>query len=156
LPSLSLVGNVQRLQETQINNREQTNYSGIAQLTVPLYEAGNIWSQSRQAVEAVGRAQGTTDDARRAAVQTARQARETIATPRVAITSLNVTVNAAQIAFDGLQQQQQVGQRTLQDVLVQQQALLNAQVNLAKAQHDLGVAEFNLAQQVGRLTAGEL
>lgn len=156
LPSLALVGNMQRLQESQLNGREQTNYSGIAQLTVPLYEAGNIWSQSRQAIENVGKAQGTTDDARRAAVQTATQSWETINSAGASIRSLNTTIDAAQIALEGVTQQQQVGQRTVQDVLIQQQTLFVDQVNLAKAQHDQSVAQFNLSQQVGRLTAADL
>jgi outer membrane protein len=156
LPSLALVGNVQRLQESQLNGREQTNLSGIAQLTVPLYEAGNIWSQSRQAIENVGKAQGTTDDARRAAVQSATQSWETINSAGASISSLNTTINAAQIALEGITQQQQVGQRTVQDVLIQQQSLFTQQVNLAKAQHDQAVARLNLWQQIGRLTAADL
>jgi outer membrane protein len=156
LPSLALVGNVQRAQETTLNGREQTNYSGVAQLTVPLYEAGNIWSQSRQAIENVGKAQGTTDDARRAAVQTATQSWETINSAGASIRSLDTTINAAQIALEGVTQQQQVGQRTTQDVLIQQQTLFVDQVNLAKAQHDQSVAQFNLSQQVGRLTVADL
>lgn len=156
LPSLALVGNVQRLQETTLNGREQTNYSGVAQLTIPLYEAGNIWSQSRQAIENVGKAQGTTDDTRRAAVQTATQAWETINSAGASIRSLQSTINAAQIALDGVTQQQQVGQRTTQDVLIQQQTLFVDQVNLAKSQHDQSVAQFNLTQQVGRLTAADM
>lgn len=156
LPSLALVGNVQRLQESQLNGREQTNLSGIAQLTVPLYEAGNIWSQSRQAIENVGKAEGTTDDTRRQAVQTATASWETIASAGASIASLQTTIQAAQIALEGVTQQQQVGQRTVQDVLIQQQTLFTDQVNLAKAQHDQAVAKFNLSQQIGRLNAVDL
>ncbi|HLI20256.1 MAG TPA: TolC family outer membrane protein [Stellaceae bacterium] len=156
LPSLALVGNVQRLQESQLNGREQTNLSGIAQLTVPLYEAGNIWSQSRQAIENVGKAQSTTDDTRRQAVQTATGAWETIASAGASIASLQTTIQAAQIALEGITQQQQVGQRTVQDVLIQQQTLFTDQVNLAKAQHDQAVAKFNLSEQIGRLNAVDL
>jgi outer membrane protein len=156
LPSLALVGNMQRQQETTLNGREQTNYSGVAQLTVPLYEAGNIWSQSRQAIENVGKAQGTTDDARRAAVQTATQSWETINSAGASIRSLQTTINAATIALEGVTQQQQVGQRTTQDVLIQQQSLFVQQVNLVRAQHDQAVAQFNLSQQIGRLTAADL
>jgi outer membrane protein len=156
LPSLALVGNVQRLQESQLNGREQTNLSGVAQLTIPLYEAGNVWSQSRQAIQNVGKAQGTTDDARRAAVQSATQSWETINSAGASIRSLQTTINAAQIALEGVTQQQQVGQRTVQDVLIQQQTLFVDQVNLAKAQHDQSVAQFNLSQQIGRLTAADL
>ncbi len=156
LPTVSVVGNVQRLQETQLNGRETTNRSVLAQLNMPLYEAGNIWSQSRQAVENVGKAQGTTDDTRRQAVQTATQAWETIQSVRASVTSLRSTINAAQIALEGVQQQQQVGARTVLDVLNAQQELFADQVSLVRAQHDLAIAEFNLAQQIGVLTAADL
>ena len=44
----------------------------------------------------------------------------------------------------------------MQDVLIQQQTLFVDQVNLAKAQHDQDVAQFNLSQQIGRLTAADM
>ena len=53
-------------------------------------------------------------------------------------------------------QQQQVGARTVLDVLNAQQELFSDQTSLVKAQHDYAVAEFNLSQQIGRLTAADL
>jgi outer membrane protein len=156
LPSISIVGNVQRGQETTINGREQTQQSIIAQLNMPLYEAGNIWSQSRQAIQNVGRAQGTTDDTRRQAVQTATQSWETIQSARASITSLQTTIRAAEIALEGVRQQQQVGARTVLDVLNAEQELFSDRTSLVRAEHDLAVAEFNLSQQIGRLTAVDL
>jgi outer membrane protein len=156
LPSVSIVGNINRGQETTINGREQTTSSIIAQLNMPLYEAGNIWSQSRQAIENVGKAQGTTDDTRRQAVQTATQSWETTQSSRASITSLQTTIRAAEIALEGVTQQQQVGSRTVLDVLNAQQELFADRTLLVKAQHDLNVAEFNLSQQIGRLTAADL
>ncbi len=156
LPSVSIVGNIQRLQETQLNGRETTDKSVLAQLTVPLYEAGNVWSESRQAEEDVGKAQSTTDDVRRQAVETATQSWETIQAARASIASLKTTVRAAQIALEGVRQQQLVGARTVLDVLNAEQELFADRVQLVKAEHDLALAQFNLAQQVGTLTAGDL
>ena len=156
LPSISIVGNINRGQETTLNGREQTSRSIIAQLNLPLYEAGNVWSQSRQAIENVGRAQGTTDDTRRQAVQTATQSWETTQSARASITSLQTTIRAAEIALEGVTQQQQVGARTVLDVLNAQQELFADRTSLVKAQHDLNVAEFNLSLQIGRLTAADL
>lgn len=89
-------------------------------------------------------------------MQTATGSWETINSAGASIASLQTTIQAAQIALDGITQQQQVGQRTVQDVLIQQQTLFTDQVNLAKAQHDQSVAKFNLSQQIGRLTAADL
>ena len=156
LPTVQVVGNIGRSQEVTIASREQTNQSVVAQLVVPLYEAGTVWSQSRQAIELVGQAQGTTDDARRAAVQTATQSWETIQSARATTLSLQSTIRAATIALDGVTQQQQVGARTVLDVLNAQQELFADQLLLVRAQHDLNVAEFNLSQQIGRLNAADL
>jgi outer membrane protein len=156
LPSVAIVGNINRSQEATLNGRETTTRSVIAQMSVPLYEAGNVWSQSRQAVENAGKARGTTDDTRRQAVQTATQAWETIQSARASITSLQSTIRAASIDLEGVTQQQQVGSRTVLDVLNAQQELFSDRTLLVRAQHDLAVAEFNLSQQIGRLTAVDL
>lgn len=45
-----------------------------------------------------------------------------------------------------------VGVRTTLDVLIDQQALVNARVNLVTAQHDRVVASYSLLSAVGRLS----
>jgi outer membrane protein len=156
MPSLNIVGDLTRLHEQQFRQTDTTAGSVIARVTVPLYEAGSIYSQTRQAVEAVAQRKGQTDDARRAAVQGATQAFETVQSDRAAIQSLQSTIRAAEIALEGVQQEAQVGSRTVLDVLNAEQELFTDRVNLVTAQHDLAVAEFNLANFVGRLTAVDL
>jgi outer membrane protein TolC len=58
--------------------------------------------------------------------------------------------------LDGIRQEQQVGARTIIDVLDQEQSYLNAQVSLVGAQTDQVVAQYQLLASVGRLTASEL
>lgn len=52
-----------------------------------------------------------------------------------------------------MRQEAQVGSRTVLDVLNQEQELFADRVQLVQAQHDVGVAEFNLSQQIGTLSA---
>jgi outer membrane protein TolC len=156
LPSLNLVGDVNRTVSTIIDNQTQSAASLIARVTVPLYEGGNIYSQTRQATEVLGQRRGQTDDARRAAVQGATQAWEQTFSGRAQIISLQSTVRAAEIAFEGTQEEQRVGARTILDVLNAQQELFINRVQLVTAQHDLALAEFNLALQIGQLTAADL
>jgi outer membrane protein TolC len=156
MPSLNIVGDVSRLHEQQFRQTDTTNGSVVARVTVPLYEGGLVYSQTRQAVEAVAQRKGQTDDARRAAVQGATQAFETVQSDRAAIQSLQSTIRAAEIALEGVQQEAQVGSRTVLDVLNAEQELFTDRVNLVTAQHDLAVAEFNLANFVDRLTAVDL
>ncbi|HXQ52708.1 MAG TPA: TolC family outer membrane protein [Stellaceae bacterium] len=153
LPSLNLVTDVNRGQEVTTNGRETTTGSVVFRVTMPLYEGGQIYSQTRQAQEKVAQSLGLTDDARRQAVQAATQAWETIQSARASAYSLQSTIRADQIALEGVRQEQQVGSRTILDVLNQQQELFADQVSLVQAQHDLAVAEFNIAQQIGTLAA---
>src|ERR1700730_16613876 len=112
LPSLALVGDINRGQDTLLRGRETTSYSLIGRLTIPLYEAGNFYSQTRQASEVVGQRRGQTDDARRAAVQLATQAWEQVTSGRAQIVSLQSTIKAAGIALDGVRQEATVGAPT--------------------------------------------
>ncbi len=156
LPSLALVGDLNRSQSTQIDNQRNWSASVIARLTAPLYEGGNIYSQTRQATETLGQRRGQTDDARRTAVQGATQAWEQTSSGRAQIISLQSTIRAAEIALEGTQQEASVGARTVLDVLNAEQELYTDRVQLVTAQHDLALAEFNLALQIGQLTAADL
>jgi outer membrane protein len=104
----------------------------------------------------VGQRVSQTDDARRAVIQGATQAWEQIVSGRAQIVSLESTIRAADIALDGVRQEATVGSRTVLDVLNAEQELFTDRVQLVTAQHDLAVAEFTLASQIGRLTAADL
>jgi len=157
LPSLNLVGEVNRTDDpTQLMGHETTFGMVSAQVTMPIYEGGLIYSQSRQAKQQVAESKNLTDDARRFAVQGATSAWETIQAQRANVDSQTAAIAADATAYEGTKAQQSVGVRTILDVLNAEQELFADKVNLVKAQHDLVVAEFNLAQQMGRLTAVDL
>jgi len=159
LPTISVVGDLSRniLPSTVSLRQLRTDTASVvAQLTVPLYEAGTIWSQTRQAEQTVGQRRSQVDDARRLAVQLATSSWETLISARAAIASFGAAVRAAQIALEGIQQEALVGSRTVLDVLISQQQLFTTQSQLITAQHDAAVAEYNLAAAIGRLIAPEL
>src|SRR5262249_16960528 len=99
----------------------------LLQLTMPLYEAGAIWSQTRAAEQTVEQRRSQLDDARRLAVQQATQAWETLQAARAAITSFSAAVRVAQIALEGVQQEALVGSGTVVDVLISEQQLFTTQ-----------------------------
>jgi len=158
LPQISLVGSLSRASDPSVTQKgDLLNQAQItAQLTMPLYEGGAIYSQTRQAEQTVGQRRSQVDDARRAAVQTANQFWSTLQAARASIASFAAAVRAAQIALAGVQQQALVGTSTTLDVLIQNQQLLTTQSQLITAQHDAALAEFNVAAAVGRLIAPEL
>ncbi len=158
LPQISIVGDLNRSYAPSITQHTSRldSASVVARLTMPLYEGGAIYSQTRQAEETLGQRRSQVDDARRAAVQTATQNWETLKSARAAIASFTTAVRAAQIALQGTQQEALVGSRTVLDVLISEQQLFTTQSQLVGAEHDAAVAEFNLAAATGRLIAPEL
>ena len=158
LPQISIVGDLSRsyAPSVTLSGARLDTASVTAQLTVPLYEGGAVYAQTRQAQQLVGQRRSQVDDARRSAVQTAAQAWETLRAARAAITSYAAAVKAAQIALDGTQQEALVGSRTVLDVLLAEQQLFDTQIQLVRAQHDTALAEFTLAGATGRLIAAEL
>ena len=158
LPQISVIGDLTRSydQSSTFKNVAETTATVAARMTVPLYEGGAIYSQTRQAEQAVGQRRSQVDDARRAAVQTATQNWETLQSARASIASFAAAVRAAQIALEGTQQEALVGSRTVLDVLIADQQLLTTQSQLVTAQHDAALAEYNLAAAIGRLIAPDL
>ncbi|HML09386.1 MAG TPA: TolC family outer membrane protein [Stellaceae bacterium] len=158
LPQVSIVGDLNRSYSPSVTLRtaREDTASVLAEVTMPLYEGGAIYSQTRQAEQTVGQRRSQVDDARRAAVQSATQAWETLQSARAAIASFGAAVKAAQIALEGTQQEALVGSRTVLDVLISEQQLFTTQSQLVGAQHDAAVAEYNVAAATGRLIAPDL
>jgi len=158
LPQISIVGSLNRSRDQSFTFKgDLVNTAQVtAQLTMPLYEGGAIYSQTRQAEQTVGQRRSQVDDARRAAVQLTNQNWATLEAARASISSFAAAVRAAQIALEGTQQEALVGTRTVLDVLIANQQLFQTQQQLITAEHDAALAEFNLAAAVGRLIAPEL
>jgi outer membrane protein len=158
LPQVSIVGDINRNYGPSVSQQgiRQDEASVGLRMTMPLYEGGAVYSQTRQAEQTVGQRRSQVDDARRQAVQTAIQNWETLRAARASIASFSAAVRAAQIALEGTQQEALVGSRTVLDVLIAEQQLFTTQSQLVTAQHDAALAEFNLAAATGRLVAPEL
>jgi outer membrane protein len=158
LPQISIIGDLNRSFSPSItlNSAREDTASVVAQMTMPLYEGGAIYSQTRQAQQVVGQRRSQVDDARRSAVQSATTSWETLMSARASVASFGAAVKAAQIALEGTQQEALVGSRTVLDVLISEQQLFTTESQLVVAQHDAAVAEFNVTAAIGRLIAPEL
>jgi outer membrane protein len=158
LPQVSIIGDLNRNTgpSFSLRNSRTDSASVIARLTMPLYEGGSVWSQTRQAEQTVGQRRSQMDDQRRVSVQDATRAWETLLAARAAIASFGAAVRAAQIALEGTQQEALVGSRTVLDVLIAEQQLFTTQSQLVTAQHDAALQEYLLAAATGRLIAPEL
>jgi TolC family type I secretion outer membrane protein len=156
LPSVNLRGSVTTQHETTGNSEHRNTAAVVAELTVPLYQKGSVYSRVREARQVHALRSQELEDARRAAVEAAASAWNALQTARAAVKSFQSEVRANEIALDGVQREALVGSRTVLDVLDAEQELLDAKVNLVRSERDELVARFELKSAVGSLTAKEL
>ena len=155
-PSLGVSGSAQKRWDYQAQGRELDAFALVGKLTVPLYEGGETYARVRQAKETLGQRRLEADLARervRAAVVASWSQLEAA---RARIASAQAQVEASTIALNGVREEARVGQRTTYDVLVQDQELLSARVNLISAQRDRVVASYNVLSAMGNLSVEKL
>ena len=156
LPTLSLNGLVEHREESAIEGSETDRASVIAQLTIPLYQAGGPSARVRRAKQTAGQRRIQVEETRRLVRERATLAWEVLEAARARITQFEIQVSANEIALAGTRQEALHGLRILIDVLNAEQELLDAQVNLVGAQRNSYVAGLNLLAAIGRLTARDL
>lgn len=127
-----------------------------AVVTVPLYQQGAEYARLRQSKHTAGQRRLEADQARQDARELAAASWENYTSATASIQSFNSQISAAQIALEGVQREAEVGSRTVLDVLDAEQELLNARVNLVRAQRDQLVAAYQLMSSVGDLDAETL
>jgi outer membrane protein len=151
-PTVALLGNVQRAHDVTGVIREQSSATVAIGVTIPLYQGGAEYSTIRQSKETLAQRRldlaTTRDQARAAVVQVWGELQATKAQIRAA----QEEVRAAEVALNGVRMEARLGMRTTLDMLIDQQALVNARLNLVTAQHDRVVGSYNLLSAVGRLS----
>jgi TolC family type I secretion outer membrane protein len=125
-------------------------------LSVPIYQGGVEWANIRQAEEGLNKAKMDKEQSRRTTLETASNAWESYRAARAVRESNAQQLKAQETAFEGVQQEAEVGARTTLDVLDAQRELLNSQVALARSQRDEIVAAHNVLSSIGGLTAENL
>ncbi len=125
-------------------------------VAVPLYQAGQVDARVREAKQVAGARRLEVDDARQRAQEDATRAWEALVTARGSIQARAAQIRANEVALEGVEQEAKVGSRTVLDVLDAEQELLDAKVNLVRAQRDEIVAAYQLSAATGRLTAEKL
>jgi outer membrane protein len=153
LPQVSLTGQAQRI----VNFDGPSTLENVAQVsvnvTVPIYQAGQEYSRLRAQKQTAGQTRAVIDQARRDVEESITAAWEALQTGRARLASYNDQIAAARIALEGVTRENQVGSRTVLDVLNAEQELLQAQVNEVQARHDEIVAAYQLLNATGQLTA---
>jgi len=147
-PQFSIQGQYQYLQDSPLSGISGAGHitSVIGNLTVPIYQGGADESLVRQQKELRAQAQLAVADIGRQVVDAARSSWQSFVAARATIVSNESQVQADEVAYDGVKQEQQVGSRTVLDVL-------NSEVAVVISQHDTCVAAYQVLSATGKLTA---
>jgi len=156
LPTVSLQGQLAHGDDTSNIGSWGSSATITANLSVPIYEGGVVYSQTRQAKETLGQYRIQLDSARDQVRAAGVSAYGQLQAARASITSAQEQIRASQLALEGVIEEQKVGQRTTLDVLNQQQSLLQARETLLLAQRAQVVASYTLLSTTGALSAENL
>jgi TolC family type I secretion outer membrane protein len=156
LPSVTLNANAQRATDPGLQLNRTDAETVELQLSVPLYEAGVVYSQTRAARDTVSAKEHDLDQAARVAQAQSNAAWDQLQAAHANINAYEAQSKADTIALQGVQAEARTGGRTVFDILYAEATLYQAQVGLVRARHDEIVAKLNLAAAVGRLTARTL
>jgi outer membrane protein len=122
----------------------------------PIYQGGALASQVRQF-------QARRDATRAGLLETARQIEQDVANAyaglevaRASRQAFEQQVRAAQVAFEGVREEAQLGARTTLDVLDAEQELLDARASLVSAEIDETVSTYQVLSSMGLLTVQNL
>ena len=125
-------------------------------LNVPIYQGGADQAAVREAKELHGATTQNIEVADRAVVDAATSTWQAFEAARATIDSNVATQHADEIAYQGVSKEQQVGGRTILDVLNAAQELLNAQVAVVTSKRNTVVAAYAVLAAAGTLTAKDL
>lgn len=156
LPTVTLDATLDRSKDVNGSDVKGTDSAVTARLSVPLYQSGEVYSRIREAKQTASQRLAELALSKREAQQAASDAWDNFRAAQARITSFESEVRAQEVAFEGVQQEAQVGSRTVLDVLDAEQELLDARVNLVGARRDLIVSGYALLSAVGKLTAKDL
>ena len=156
LPSASFVAQWTKGYDTSVTGYRSDQAIAQAQVTIPLYQQGAEWARLRQAKDTASQARLLADQARLDARNASTVAFEAYQSATASLESFKAQIAASEISVEGLQRQQEVGSATILDVLIQEQNLLTARVNLVRTQRDQAVAAHQILSSTGRLNAADL
>jgi len=156
LPQVSAVGSLSKGWDQSFANDRIFQYSVRVQVTVPIFQTGAEYSRVRAAKQFVGQRTAELDSARRQTIEVMIRSWQSLQAAKARVVSGTSQVQANSIALDGVRQEQQVGSRTIIEVLNAEQELLDSQVQLVTARHDVIVAHYTVLAEMGQMTARSL
>jgi outer membrane protein len=156
LPRVTLQGRYTKGYDTSATTVEVDDTTVTADVTVPLYQAGEVSARIRQAQEVRSQRLQQIDEAREQVRSNVVSGWGQWTSTKAQIESDKAQVESNRIALEGVREEERVGQRTVLDVLNAEQAYLNAQVALVTSRRDHIVASYQLLTAIGRASAYDI
>lgn len=138
------------------NGLRATSQTVYGSVSVPIYEAGQVYSGIREAKQVASQRRIQVIERQRDVRQAVVSSWNNLLAAGQTIISSAEQVKASQLALEGVQQEALVGSRTTLDVLNAQQDVVDAEVQLAQAQRDQIVAAYQVLATTGKLTPAEI
>ncbi len=152
-PTLSINGTLSSI-DRQVGNIERADSAAItAQLSIPIFSGGLNRSRVRAAGHARTRSMFETRDTERALDEAVAQIWAQLDSANRSLVSSRAQVKSAEFAFEGVQLEQQLGTRSMLDVLNAEQELLNAKLTVVNAEAAVQSTEFQLLAAMGAFDA---
>lgn len=155
-PQVGVQGSYSRNWEQRGPGENYDDARVVGQVSMPIYEGGAIYARVRAAKETLGQKRLEADSAREQVRSGVMSAWSQFDSAKARVTSAQAQISAADIALNGVREEAKVGQRTTLDVLIADQNLLSARVNLVTARRDWVVTSYQVLSAVGRLSAARL
>jgi outer membrane protein len=137
-----------------VSRSESARIEGV--LTIPIYEAGRVYSAVREAKHVASQRRLEVIQAGRSVRESVSISWNNLAAAREIIRSAKEQVSASVLALDGVRQEYLVGSRTTLDVLDAETEVVSARIALVSAERDQIVAAYQILGSIGRLTARDL
>ena len=135
---------------------EQRYFDVSANLKLPLYKGGKDKAVIRKSREKLNKSNADIDDILREEAEKAMLIWNNIESLNSQILAFKSSIRANEIALDGVVQEENVGARTVIDVLDAENELFMARANLIKANVNRYIATYELLEVIGVMTARDL
>ncbi len=157
LPTVSLNGNMSRSEGGGVGRFANVETESVTlNVTVPIYQTGSQHSAIRQAKKNARTTKYQLKQQHNDIVDAAIDAWQRYTTTTASIDARKASVDAAELALEGVREEQKIGSRTILEVLDAEQELFRARVELVSAERDRVLALYNIHAAMGTLTARDL
>lgn len=155
LPSVDVRAQYMQVNNMPVIDRIRDGRVGLY-VSVPLYDKGNAFAHVDKVRATVAGIDEQRIDTKNKVIEKLHAAWNVYNAQDAAIRAAESGVKAAEMALNGVRDEQKHGRRTVLDVLNAEQELLNARVSLVRAQHGKTSAYFAVLAAMGNLTPEKL